>query len=166
MGQYDHMSARAYTTLLADEYWQGARLEIVSIPSQYAEGYSPADIAVPLGLSSGGEQTFGSVAEIEDMVAGHFSQYATVLGGLVGEAFSEPLLVTEQSPAITTSLKGIGGAGAILMGTAVWGPWAIIAVPVGVFLLTAARPAGQGFGEMLGSYFRSKAREFDDGGNQ
>ncbi len=48
---------------------------------------------------------------------------------------------------------------ALVAGASVFGPWVIIALPVGVLLLAAAPAAGRGLGEWAGSWFRKKGEE-------
>lgn len=45
---------------------------------------------------------------------------------------------------------------ALLASASIWGPWAAIALPAGLFLVAAAPAAGRGFGEWVGSWFRAR----------
>ena len=48
---------------------------------------------------------------------------------------------------------------ALQAGASIWGPWVIIALPFGVFLLAAAPAAGKGFGDWAASWFHKKGEE-------
>lgn len=156
------MSVHAFVTVLAAEGWSGPeQLEITSVPQQYVDGFTPGDIAGSLGLEVEEQTSFDHVAEIRDLIESHFAVYQTALGSLASEAFDEPLVVIEQSPGETTPLGAVAGAGLLISGTAIFGPWVIVALPVGLFLMAAAPKAGDGFGEWVQSWFRRKARERD-----
>ena len=150
------MSTRVYTTLLTGDRWNGASLEVVSIPSAYTDNLTLGDIAGTLGLRPDVNIPFRDVSTARDALVSHFGSTATQLGSLVDEVFDDSVVVVEESPPETKALATVGGAGAIIAGTAIWGPWAIIALPIGVFLLAAAPSAGRGFGGWLSRWFTSK----------
>jgi len=149
------MVARAYTTSLSvSDEWSGPRLEVASVPALSTAGYSVGDLVGSLGLEATFEG-FGDLGELRDFLVGHFAEAG--LGDLVALAFEEGFVVVEESAAKAKALSAVAGAGAVAAGFAVFGPWAIIAVPAGVFLLAAAPEAGQGFGQWVGDWFRSRS---------
>ncbi|GAA2486083.1 hypothetical protein [Terrabacter carboxydivorans] len=131
-------------------------LEIVSVPAESTSGYSLEDLLGSLGLAPASVERFGELSQARDLLVGHFS--TTGLGDLVSLTFDENFVVVEESPGKAKALSAVAGAGAIATGFAVFGPWAIIAVPAGVFLLAAAPEAGRGFGEWVGDWFRGHRR--------
>lgn len=156
------MFARAFVAVLASEGWAGPeQLEITSIPQEYVEGFTPEDIAGFLGLEIQEQTYFDNLAEVRSVIETHFAAHQTALGSMVSEAFDESLVVIQQSPGETTPLAAVAGAGVLITGAATFGPWVIVALPVGLFLMAAAPKVGDGFGEWVRSWFRRKAREQD-----
>lgn len=152
------MVARAYTTTLSDsDEWSGPRLEVASVPASSTGYYSVDDLVGSLGLEVTSVERFEALGEARDLLVHHFGEAG--LGDLVALAFEEDFVIVEESPGRTKALSAVAGAGAIAAGFAVFGPWAIIAVPAGVFLLAAAPEAGQGFGQWVGDWFRSRRED-------
>lgn len=155
------MVARAYTTTItASDSWEQVGLEVASLPAQVVDRYSLDDLLGSLDLHPEYVTDFGDVDQAREMLIGHFAQVPE-LAELVGIAFEEPLVIVEESPGAARALSAVAGAGAIATGFAVFGPWAIVAVPVGVFLLAAAPEAGGGLGRWVGRWFDRRA----DGGS-
>jgi len=150
-----NMVARAYTTTLSNsDEWSGPRLEIASVPAPSTASYSVGDLVGSLGLEAVSVADFEALGEVRDFLVQHFAEAG--LGDLVALAFEDDFVVVEESPGKAVAMSAVAGAGAIAAGFAIFGPWAIITIPVGVFLLAAAPEAGQGFGQWVGDWFRSR----------
>lgn len=69
---------------------------------------------------------------------------------LVNAMAETALIPVEQSDPVLETLAGLGGVGAagagLLYGVSVMGPIAVVALPAGLFLWYAAKPAGEGVG--------------------
>lgn len=150
------MVARAYTTTLSmSDEWSGPRLEVASVPAPSTGNYTVGDLVGYLGLEPTSFERFEVLGEVRDLVVSHFAEGG--FGDLVALAFDDGFVVVEESPGRAKALSAVAGAGAIAAGFGVFGPWAIIAVPAGVFLLAAAPEAGQGFGHWVAEWFRSRS---------
>ena len=150
------MAARAYTTTLSrSDEWGAAGLEIASIPAAFISLPALDDIVGSIGLEAQAFVQFDDVNEVRRQLSLHFAAIAG-LAELVDVAFDEPLTVVEESAGRGRAISAVAGAGALATGFAIFGPWAIIALPVGVFLLAAAPEAGEGFGAWVGAWFRRR----------
>ena len=152
------MAARAYTTILSESTdWTGPRMEVTSVPHGFTDSYTAGDLVGSLRLEPSVSERFENVSEVRGLLLEHFSEHG--LADLVGLVFDDEFVVIEESPGKARALSAVGGAGAVAAGFAVFGPWAIIAVPVGVFLLAAAPAAGEGFGDWVRDWFRRHSED-------
>lgn len=149
------MVARAYTTTLnVSDDWSGPGLDVVSVPVEFTESLVIEDVVGILGLDADTIVHFEASDVAQSALQEHFREAG--VAGLVEAALFGDFVVIEESPGKAKPLSAVAATGAIATGFAVFGPWAILALPVGVFLLAAAPEAGHGFGRWVRHWFDSK----------